>query len=465
MNYKQSILFVVHNSVHNTSFGGVETYLNNLTKYLSDEFDVYWYVPGLGKNQNSIYVYEANGNITQEIAFDSVFINWQLSCPEREAAFARVLQELKIGLVHFYHLAGQPPSLVKIAKDSGVSTVFTFHDFYSICHVSNLINFEGRYCQPDTLAPADCDACLNKKYAIEPGSQGIRRAYWNNLFTDIDGLIFNTQGSFELVAKIYPNVANHPKVEILPVAIESIEIPKVDKRDSDELRVAILGNFVYHKGADVILDAIKNLTSENISFHFFGGMEDIYEGKIKLSNNPKINRYGEYPSGKLPIELFSCDVSLHVSICPETYGLALSESWAAGLVPIVSNIGALGERVSHLQNGFKVGVNSVGELVELLREMTHDLKLLQSTQKPLENLPISFMEGHAKDLHHFYSSLIYKKIISFKLAKLSVHNLQDPEVLKGAPLYWAKFSKVFTDNLSKNRLIKFNKFFLNKIQR
>ena len=445
MSDKPNILFVAHNSVYNTSFGGVEAYLNNVTKYLSDDFDVYWYVPGFGEDQNSIYLYGPDGCIPQKIVFDSAFTNWQLSCPKREAAFATVLQELKIRLVHFHHLAGQPPSLVKTAKDNGVATAFTFHDFYSICHVSNLINFEGKYCQPDTLAPADCDACLNKKYGIEPGSQVTRRAYWNNLFSDINGLIFNTQGGFELVAKIYPNVANHPNVKILPVAIESIEIPQVKKRDGDELKVAILGNFVHHKGADLILDAIKNLTSENISFHFFGEIEGVYEEKIKLSKNPNIYLYGKYPSGKLPLELFSCEVSLHVSICPETYGLSLSEAWAAGLIPIGSNIGALGERIIDGVNGVKVEVGSSAALTKAILKFAIDKNLAKGLSEKVELLPNGWIGDHAKQL------IIYYKRILVQLKRVQIHPIHHKTDSAKTPLFWASFNIPKQKNGSKIR--------------
>jgi glycosyltransferase involved in cell wall biosynthesis len=335
--------------------------------------------------------------------------------------------------VHFHHLAKQPPNLVNIAKDNGVATIFTIHDFYSICHISNLINFEGKYCQPDTLVPADCDICLNKKYGIEPGSQAIRRAYWNNLFSDIDGLIFNTQGGFDLAAKIYPNVANHLNVEILPVAIESIEIPKVEKRDSDELRVAILGNFVHHKGADVTLEVIQNLTGENISFHFFGEIEDIYEAKIKLSKNPNIYRYGKYPSGKLPIELFSCDVSLHASICPETYGLVLSESWAAGLVPIVSDIGALGERVINGVNGLKVKVGSSYDLSKTLLKILGNKRSLDLLKLPTLSLPLSTYPYHAEKILDFYITTL-KSLRSEKLVNFS-KTISNSKI---APHQWVK---------------------------
>jgi glycosyltransferase involved in cell wall biosynthesis len=445
MSNKLKILLVAHNSVHSTSFGGVEAYLNTLSKYISTDYEVYLYVPGLGEDQKCIYLYGPDGTLLQKIAFDSAFTNWQLSCQEREAAFAKVLNELGIALVHFHHLAGHPPSLVNIAKENDVRTIFTFHDFYGICHVSNLINFEGRYCQPDTLAPADCDTCLNKKYSIEPGSQQIRRKYWNNLFAAVDGLIFNTQGGFEIAAKIYPNVANHLNVAILPVAIEPIEIPKGLARKSDEIRVAILGHFVHHKGADVVVQAVEQLAGENISFHFFGEIDAIYEEKLNLSKNTQIFRYGKYPSGKLPRELFSCDVSLHVSICPETYSLALSEAWAAGLIPIVSDIGAFGERVVDGVNGLIVDAGSSTMLMDAILRIKADRKLAKIPAAPgLSPSPsISWMDKHANQVRVFYTK------IHNLMIKENIHPNRDSTNSDENCLVWATFGNLASKEVSR----------------
>jgi glycosyltransferase involved in cell wall biosynthesis len=443
MSDKPKILFVAHNSVHSPSFGGVEAYLNTLSQYISNEYEVYIYVPGIGEDQKYTYLYGPDGAIAQKISFESEFTNWQLTCSEREAAFAKILNELGIVLVHFHHLAGHPPSLVKTAKENDVRTIFTFHDFYGICHISNLINFEGRYCQPDTLAPADCDTCLNKKYSIEAGSQQIRRQYWNNLFSEIDGLIFNTQGGFELVAKIYPNVANHANVAILPVAIEPIEIPKEQIRNSDELRVAILGHFVHHKGADVVVQAIEQLAGENISFHFFGEIDTIYVQKLNRSKNAQIFRYGKYPSGKLPSELFSCDVSLHVSICPETYGLALSEAWAAGLTPIVTDIGAFGERVVDGVNGLKVAVGSSVDLIGAMLRVKADRNLVKIASA--SGLPpfTSWMHEHASQALVFYG-----KVLNLVLKRSAPANIA-PAHLAEDWLVWATFHNPYPKEDSK----------------
>jgi glycosyltransferase involved in cell wall biosynthesis len=252
---------------------------------------------------------------------------------------------------------------------------------------------------------------LNKKYAILPGSQQIRRAYWNVLFTYLDGLIFNTQGSFDLVSKIYPEVASHINVMVLPVAIEEVIRPALPPKTGDELRVAILGNLNHHKGADVIIEAIEQLANENISFHFFGEIDSAYDEKLTLSKNSQIHRYGEYPQGDLPKELFSCDISLHVSICPETYGLTLSEAWGAGLVPIASNIGAFSERVVDGQNGLLVSAGSSAEVFNALRELEKSRSVYLPLKQFIKNSLSNEFQQHADALSSFYREIILAKAV------------------------------------------------------
>jgi glycosyltransferase involved in cell wall biosynthesis len=435
MTQKPKILFVAHNSVLSPSFGGVEAYINTLTKYLKNEYDVYWYVPYLGDDGVGVQLIGPDKQSIKKILFKTSFENWQLSCPEREEIFKNTLQELDIQLVHFHHLAGHPPSLVRVAKESDARTVFTFHDYYSLCHVSNLVNSEGKYCRPDKIPISACDTCLNNKYAILPGSQQIRREYWGELFKYIDGLIFNTQGGFDLVSKIYPEVASHPNVAILPVAIEEIIRPALPPKSGDELKVAILGNLNHHKGANVIIEAIEQLSGDNISFHFFGEIEKSYDDKLALSSNTKVYRYGRYPSGELPKELFLCDISLHASIWPETYVLALSEAWAAGLVPIVSDMGALGERVIDGINGIQFQANSstsTKELASILRLLVIDRSLLDKIQISISDLSISWMSSHARQLNHFYQETLTNQLEQ----PIPRSTLQSTNTF---PLVWALF--------------------------
>ena len=443
---KPRILFVAHNSVLSPSFGGVEAYINTLSKYLANDYEVYWYVPYSGNDGVGIQLIGPDRGTIQRILLSTPFENWQLSCLEREDAFKEVLRDLNIQLVHFHHLVGHPPSLVQAANEFGARTIFTFHDFYSLCHISNLIDFQGKYCHPDKISLSSCDVCLNKKYSILPGSQELRREYWNKLFTSIDALIFNTKGGFELVSKLYSGVASHSEVVILPVAIEGFGRQKLSPKDNNELRVAILGNLNQHKGADVIIEAIEQLGDENISFHFFGEIEESYDERLASIKDSKVHRYGRYSSGKFPRELFECDISLHMSIWPETYVLSLSEAWAAGLFPIVSDIGALGERVTDRVNGLKITVGSSAALKKAILDFRIDPQLINKLRMQNVELLINWVGPHVIELKYFYKKLFEEE----KFLKKTRHS---NSLTNKKPLVWAKFNNTPHKQMSRSVLI------------
>jgi glycosyltransferase involved in cell wall biosynthesis len=156
-----------------------------------------------------------------------------------------------------------------------------------------------------------------------------------------------------------------------------------------------------------MIEAIEQLAGKNISFHFFGDIDSAYDEKLDPSKNSQIFRYGKYPPGKLPEELFSCDISLHASLCPETYALSLSEAWASGLIPIVSNIGALGERVTEGINGLKVTVGSSDALADAILKINNDPTFRQSLLIQASSMPISWIGQHAKQLVAYYQKLIF----------------------------------------------------------
>lgn len=366
---------------------------------------------------------------------------WQLSCSERESAFSALLIDFDISIVHFHHFLNSVISLAEISKAIGVITLFTMHDFYSICHNFTLLSFKNSYCQPDLLNPSDCDICLSNSYNIKSGSQAQRRVYWDRMLSRLDGIIFNTRFSYDLSAKIFPSIAKHKQIFIAPTPIHNLNYlqrNEIKKEFSVPLKVAILGNFSFHKGAEVITRAIKFLIKENIKieFHIFGRLDSSYEYLDNKYIYPHVYIYGSYISPNIPKEIFSCHLSLHLSIWPETYCLTLSEAWKCGLIPIVSDIGALGERVSHNINGIKIRENSDGDLVEALLRFNRSPELIKNMQLNFKHLPISEKKDHLFLLEKIYDSYLKDRNFNFIL------NNKDailPNIRVSMPVIWPDF--------------------------
>lgn len=434
---KQKVLFVVHNVVEHGHFGGVEVYLKHMSHALAGEYEMYFYVPNNLADSNSAIVLDSQGTVLQKYDFSRPTSPWQLSCQEREEAFASALAELEISLVHFHHLIGHVPSIVEIAKALGVATAMTFHDYFAVCHNFTLLSFKGTYCQPDEISLSQCDVCLWNGHHVLPGSQATRRAYWDCILAAIGTLVFNTQGGYELTAKIYPAVAKHKNVVVLPVPMLPIQSRRLEKRsESDVLKVAILGNFASHKGGNIIARVIPLFEHSNVEFHIFGRVEGEYGWLNSPKALPFVHVHGGYKPGALPSELYFCHVSLHLSIWPETYCLTLSEAWDCGLVPVVSDIGALGERVTDGVNGLKIPPDAEGALVQALRRLSETPGLLQELQQNIGTAPISRTESHATGLRDIYKPIVIeRRLVAEKgntQSRLSLAKLRRPVVANWA---------------------------------
>ena len=401
---RPKVLFVVHNVIEHGHFGGVEVYLKLISQVLMAEHDVFFYVPRSVLDSSKTVLLDGHGQTLQEFTFSQATSLWQLSCPEREAAFSSVLDHYSITHVHFHHLINHVPSLVEIAKAFGVASSMTFHDYFAVCHNFTLLSFKGSYCQPDTIPLSQCDVCLWNGHHVLPGSQAVRRAYWDSMLAKIGTLVFNTQGGYELTAKIYPAVAVHPKVSVLPVPMANNQGHAVYQRSSFKpLKVAILGNFTMQKGGNTIARVIPLFENSNVEFHIFGRVEAEFAWLNNSNSLPFVHVHGAYQSTALPSELFFCHVSLHLSIWPETYCLTLSEAWDCGLVPVVTDIGALGERVIDGVNGLKIPHDSEGALVQALRRIAETPGLLEQLQANISSAPIARMGPHLDGLRDMYA--------------------------------------------------------------
>ena len=402
---KRTILFVVHNVVNRGDFGGVEVYLDRLRKALSPHWRVLFYVPGPQQSETQTCLLDADYTELKRYSFRQRYSPNLLSCAEREQAFHALLVEQNVDVVHFHHFLHHPTSLPMIARHAGVPSVFTAHDYYAVCHEFNLLSFRGQFCGAPDVSLSQCDVCLLQKHHIEPGSQAQRRMFWNEALRHVDVLAFNTQGAQQSFSAIYPSVRQHPAVKILPVPIDDGG-PAVRKRATGPLKIALLGNVTTQKGGDVLNRALPLLQLDHIEFHVFGRIDPAYTRAFHPERMKNLIVHGPYSTDALPAALRACDVSLHISIWPETYCLTLSEAWQLGIVPIVTDIGALGERVEHGVNGIKIAPDSEGELVDAIRQIADDPSRLDTLRNGISAHLYAQTSDHLQAVKAMYAALV-----------------------------------------------------------
>lgn len=402
--FRPRLLFVTHNLVRNGNFGGVEVYLLNIVDDLSASFEVFFFTPAADPASGSLLL-DRSGKVLETFSYTNRWSPHLLTCAERENAFGNLISDHNINFVHFHHLINHVPSLVEIAYQRGARTAFTFHDFYTICDRFTLIDHKGKYCSPTEISKAQCDICLQVTAGIPKGAQSSRRAFFDRILAFIDYPIFNTKASQRIVSEIYPSIKRNLRQQILPVPSAGIPAPMQRQKlgKGETLNVAVLGNFTRFKGADEIISAAQYFSEENIVFYIFGRIDAEYQhSNLARSSNVKV--LGSYSPNQFPSEINECHVSLHLSIWPETYCLTLSEAWHFGLVPIVSDIGALGERVQEGISGYKIPPGTPGALIELLLKILDRPALINDLSIDTAGLPISRQCHHIEMLGRLYRS-------------------------------------------------------------
>ncbi len=135
---------------------------------------------------------------------------------------------------------------------------------------------------------------------------------------------------------------------------------------------------------DYLLEAMRILKEEGRAFTLhFAGVEQGKNGYIERFQSLLGERfiYEGVVSGNQKTNLFK---RCHVFVLPSFYeGLPISllETMSYGLVPVVTDVGSIGEYVKDEENGLLLKVKDSQSIVEAIDKLGSDGKLLQGLSK------------------------------------------------------------------------------------
>lgn len=255
----------------------------------------------------------------------------------------QVLQAIGIDHVHYHHLIGFPEAVRELPERLGVPYDVTLHDFYFYCPQKHLHDHDHRYCgEPDE---SGCNACLQRRPA--PGNPSIEtwRAKFRPFLEGAMRVLAPSQAVLERVRAHFPDVhyqlAPHPE----PSRHDDAPVSPTPMADSESLRVLAIGALGEIKGADVLEEAalLARERTSPVSFTLLGF------GYRPLRSHPRSSLVvtGAYSEESLPgwLDRIRPHVVWFPAQVPETFSFTLSACFEAGLPVVVSDLGALPERV------------------------------------------------------------------------------------------------------------------------
>lgn len=398
---RKRVLVVAHNRVQHRPGGGVELYQELLSNLLTG-FDFIYFYPRV---QEQSWAIRVEGPGFRE---DHECVGFERS-PLIDAGIEQIFEETlfrhKIDLVHFQHLLHLPLSLPLLAKSYGVPTIYHLHDFHIICHRFNLLNFEGRFCDVVNRGDHQCDNCLLAAENLPPGSKTRRDSFISEAIRCIDVFVASTPYSRDYVERFFPE--SRGKIQVIEMVVPGSEASPPPVRQEEHkggLQVAVPGNFTFEKGGRYILDVIRSAEDLDVQFHILGRVQPEFRDRLSGLNQRHVHLTGGYRQADVLSILSRFDVSLHLSIWPETFLIALSEAWQAGLVPIVTALGAPGERVKDGHDGFVVPPHDPGAVLHCLKRLLFDPGLIRQMQAQVANRTPMTGARHAEALRALYDA-------------------------------------------------------------
>lgn len=400
----RTILMLTHNRMGHRPGGGIEVYQEVLAD-LGDAYRVLFLFPELGDGSWSLRLEgpgvaetHACGAIGPPLSTD----------PYVEGVFQRILFEHRVDLVHIQHLMHMPLSLPLIARACGVPVVHHGHDHFLICERWLLLDPAGQFCDVVNRGAHQCDACLLAGHNYPPGAKARRDGFMALVVEAIDAFVTSTPETARYLRRFFPDLPADRVVEIEMVSPSPAAAarPSDRTRAADGLTVAILGNFAAHKGGLQVINLIRSCEAYPIHFKVIGRVDDPYRDLIGALRPDQVSVTGPYEQHAVGPLLAGCDVSLHLSTWPETFVIALTEAWQAGLIPIVSDLGALAERVQDGIDGFKVPPNDPGAVRARLIDLHYDRARLARMRGAVGRKTFAAIEDHRAAIRGLYDRLI-----------------------------------------------------------
>ena len=198
------------------------------------------------------------------------------------------------------------------------------------------------------------------------------------------------------------------KVSVLPNCVETPnDFPNPNLNDNG-IEILYLGRIEPNKGMDYLLKAVRILKEDDTRFtlHFAG---------IEQGQNRYIERFKEtlgeqfiyegVVSGKKKTNLLK---RCQIFVLPSFYeGLPMSllESMSYGLVPVVTDVGSIGEYVKDGVNGLMIGIRDAASIVNALERLVTDKKLMMELSKAARQTIVTRLqpEKYVKRLNEIYA--------------------------------------------------------------
>jgi glycosyltransferase involved in cell wall biosynthesis len=362
--------------------------------------------------------------------------------------FRKRVQELKPDLVHFYHLQRLSASAIDVCRELGIPTLFTATDFWLVCPTNQLLLPDHSLCLGPDKNMANC---VRHLAAISQG-RGIRSildrlpdwimavfirwamyaAFWpeKRYLPLVRALVarpvymeerMNRIGRVLVAARFMGEMlCRHgleaERVRHVPFGIDYSPMTRVSAKGTEkDLRIGFIGTLYHHKGAHVLLEAVRSLPAKMpLKVEIYGDIEQFPEYVKTLrsvaGSDHRIEFCGTFPLPSIGNIFYGLDVLVVPSLWYENNPLVLSFAQAARVPVVASDSGGMNEVIADGENGFLFAKGDVKGLADIILKLCNDRSVVKRLSDHARS-PKS-ISSYVDELERIYDDVVNHRIVA-----------------------------------------------------
>ncbi|MFT5050137.1 MAG: glycosyltransferase involved in cell wall biosynthesis/GT2 family glycosyltransferase [Chlamydiales bacterium] len=445
-----SILYVVHGFPPDT-WAGTEIYTQNLATELQrrgHRVTIFARVPADADGPEDFTVEDSEFQglrvlrMTNRLQYRTMRDSF--TDERAEDAFRQVLEREQPDLVHFQHLIHTSVGLVDVARERGLPTVITCHDYWAVCARVQLIRPDGSRCSGNK--GSGCYLCVKEKHVGQidrvAASDSVLADVFANVAQDVadnEDLMGTTRSRaqdylytrerHDLVLDAYAacDLRISPSRFLRSKLLESgrfdphrflfsdngmrtDHIEALAKRPDPQGRVrfGFVGSLVWYKGGETLVRAAVQLDESEAVLLVFGDFkpdEDAHHAELaQLAEGRNVEFRGRFDNSRLSEVYAEIDVLVVPSVWFENSPITIHEAFLTGTPVLASDIGGMAEFVRDGVDGLHFAVGDPDDLAAKMRRFVDEPNLLADLSR--DWMRVKTLEENAEETEFRYRGLV-----------------------------------------------------------
>ncbi len=288
---------------------------------------------------------------------------------EARAKAKRLVEIEKPDLVHVGNIAHHiSPSILDVFRESDIPVVMSLRDYKMICPNSLLLNRRGtcERCKGHRYYNALVNRC--KRDSLIPSAVACFEAYAHRHASVYDSVAAFVAPSRFTLEKLREFGIREERLFLVPEFVDPEIYQPVDSNPDPDGYFIYFGRFSKEKGLDVLLEAAA-LTGRKLLLVGDGQEKPRLErlaARLKANSVRFCERVG---AAELVRLIGGALFSVYPSLCYETFGRSIVESFAVARPVVASRIGALAELITDGEDGLLFRPGDADDLAGKISEL------------------------------------------------------------------------------------------------